>query len=61
MEKALEIIMIYQKINQGITPSLQVAALLNTEKRSSEQKQIQEQQLTEIRRNFVRNIKRTSR
>ena len=53
--------MIYQKINQGLTPSLQVAALLNTEKRSSEQKQIQEQQLTEIRRNFVRNIKRTSR
>ncbi|MGG4604008.1 hypothetical protein ACLPHM_04350 [Paenalcaligenes sp. Me131] len=53
--------MIYQKPHQGINPSLSAVAFLNTEKRSPEQKQIQEQQLSEIRRNFVRNIKRTSR
>ena len=53
--------MIYQKCNQGTDPKLHVTALLNTEKRSPEQKQIQEQQLSEIRRNFVRNIKRASR
>lgn len=53
--------MIYQKLNEGITPTLHVPALLNTEKRSPEQQQIQEQQLSEIRRNFVRNIRRASR
>ncbi|MGO3892235.1 MAG: hypothetical protein ACTJHW_14790 [Paenalcaligenes sp.] len=53
--------MIYQKLNQGTSPALPAAALLNTDQRSPEQKQIQEQQLTEIRRNFVRNIKRASR
>lgn len=53
--------MIYQKPNQGISPTLPAVALLNIDKRSPEQQQIQEQQLSEIRRNFVRNIRRASR
>lgn len=49
--------MIYQKCNQETNNTLHVASVIGADKRSPEQKQAQEQQLTEIRRNFVRNIK----
>lgn len=53
--------MIYQKLNQGSISPLHVSPLLKPVKLSPKQEQVQEQQLTEIRRNFYRNIKRVAR
>ncbi|MGG4774863.1 hypothetical protein [Paenalcaligenes suwonensis] len=50
--------MIYHKLNQGGMSPLHVSPLLEPKQTAKQQEeQAQERRLTEIRRNFVRNLK----